>query len=128
MGDNEGVLFVGEKGKITCCCYGDSPRLIPESRMKEYRRPPKTIPRSPGHHREWLDACKGGPPAGSNFEIASVLTETVLLGNVAIRSAARQNQNGYPVKLLWDAPNLRVTNVPEANQFLRKEYRQGWSL
>ncbi|HUT59416.1 MAG TPA: Gfo/Idh/MocA family oxidoreductase [Phycisphaerae bacterium] len=128
MGDNEGVLFVGDKGKITCSCYGDGPRIIPESKMRAYRRPPKTIPRSIGHHKEWVAACKGGPPAGSNFEAAGPLTEIVLLGNVAIRAAAGQPQNGRPVKIEWDAPNMTIPNRPEANRFLSKTYRKGWGL
>jgi hypothetical protein len=128
IGDNEGVLFVGDKGKIICTCYGDSPRLIPETRMKEYQRSPKTIPRSIGHHKEWVEACKGGPPAGSNFDVAGPLTEMVLLGNVAVRSSALQKENGRPVKLLWDAAGAKVANVPAANQFLTMEYRKGWEL
>ncbi|MCX5653326.1 MAG: Gfo/Idh/MocA family oxidoreductase [Planctomycetota bacterium] len=128
IGDNEGVLFVGDKGKILCTCYGDSPRLIPETRMKEYKRPPKSIPRSVGHHKEWVEACKGGPPAGSNFDVAGPLTEMVLLGNVAVRSSALQKENGRPVKLLWDAAGAKVANMPAANQFLTMEYRKGWEL
>ena len=128
MGDNEGVLFVGERGKLTCTCYGDSPRLIPESRMKEYKRPARTIPRSPGHHREWLDACKGGPPAGSNFEAASLLTDVVLLGNVAIRACQRHNDNGLSVRIDWDAQKRTIPNCPEAQKFLQCTYRKGFEL
>jgi hypothetical protein len=128
MGDNEGVLFLGETGKLLCGCYGDGPRLIPETRMKEYKRPPKSIPRSPGHHKEWIAACKGGPPAGSNFDIAGPLTEIVLLGNVAIRASARIEPNGRPVRIDWDPAAMNVTNLPDANQFLRCEYRKGWEM
>ena len=128
MGDNEGVLFVGDKGKLMCSCYGDGPRLIPESKMKEYRRPPKTLPRSPGHHKEWIDFCKGGPPAGSNFEAAEPLTAIVLLGNVAIRSCQRRSQNGYDAKIEWDPANMKITNAPDANKYLQCEYRKGWPL
>jgi hypothetical protein len=128
MGDNEGVIFVGEKGKLTCTCYGDSPRLIPETRMREYQRPPKSLPRSIGHHKEWVAACKGGAPAGSNFQAARLLTEAVLLGNVAIRAAQKFDQNGYRVCLDWDGPNMKITNMPEAEKYLRSEYRKGWSL
>ena len=87
--------------------------------MKEYRRPPKTIPRSIGHSKEWIEACKGGKPAGANFDFSGPLTETVLLGNIALRTGK---------KLLWDAENFKITNVPEANQFLHRDYRKGWSL
>jgi predicted dehydrogenase len=128
MGDNEGVLFVGDKGKLFCGCYGDSPRLIPESRMREYKRPPRTLPRSPGHHNEWVNACKGGPPAGSNFAAADVLTEIVLLGNVAIRSGLHQKVNGMCVRLDWDGPNMKITNIPDANRYLQCSYRKGWEV
>lgn len=117
--DNGGVLFVGEKSKLVCGCYGNSPRLIPETKMKEYNRPPKTIPRVEGHHKDWIQACKGGKPACSNFDYAGPLTEMVLLGNVAIRTGK---------KLCWDGPNMRVTNVPEANEYIRRQYRAGWTL
>jgi hypothetical protein len=124
MGDNEGVLYVGDKGTIMCGCYCRSPRLIPESRMKAYKRPPKTLPRSPGHYKEWIAACKGGPPAGANFDHAGPLAEIVQLGNVAIRTNALQKQNGRSVALLWDGPAMKCTNVPEANQFVRNELRK----
>jgi predicted dehydrogenase len=128
LGDNEGVLFMGEKGQLTCGCYGDGPRLIPEKRMQEYRRPARSLPRSPGHHQEWIDACKGGAAAGSNFEAAELLTEIVLLGNVAIRAAQRQNQNGMCVRIDWDPVNLKITNAPECDKYLQTQYRKGWEL
>ena len=116
---NGGTLFVGDKGKLVCGCYGKSPRLIPETMMKEYKRPPKTIPRVKGHHQDWIQACKGGKAASSNFDYAGPLTETVLLGNVAIRAGR---------KILWDGENMKATNIPEANKYVRREYREGWSL
>ncbi|HEY3325251.1 MAG TPA: Gfo/Idh/MocA family oxidoreductase [Planctomycetota bacterium] len=128
MGDNEGCLFIGDKGKLICTCYGDSPRIIPETKMKEYKRPAKTLPRSIGHHKEWIEACKGGKPAGSNFDVASALTEMVLLGNVAIRAGQRHGENGRLVRLDWDAAAAKITNVPDANKYLSKEYRKGWEL
>ena len=80
----------------------------------------KTLPRSPGHYQEWVNACRGGPPAGSNFvDHAALVTEVCLLGNVAVRSQK---------KLRWDGTNLRFTNDKAANQMLRREYRQGWTL
>jgi hypothetical protein len=100
--------------------------VVPESRRKEFEETPKTIPRSAGHYKEWIEACKGGKPGGSNFDWAGPLAEAVLLGNVALRSKLREDMTRY--KLLWDAPNLRITNLPEANQFLRREYRKGWSI
>jgi len=119
LGDT-GRLLIGDKGKI----LGN--KIIPESRRKEYGEPPPSIPRSAGHYKEWIEACKGGQPGGSNFNWAGPLAETVLLGNVALRSQLREDMTRQ--KLLWDAPNLRITNSPEANQYLRREYRNGWSL
>ncbi|MFH1718172.1 MAG: Gfo/Idh/MocA family oxidoreductase [Planctomycetota bacterium] len=114
-----GTIFVGDKGKIISDEYSGAPRIIPESKMKEYKVPPKTLPRSIGHHNEWVEACKGGKPAGSNFEFASLLTEVVLLGNVALKAGK---------KLYWDGPRMTVTNAPEANAYLHRPYREGWTL
>jgi predicted dehydrogenase len=115
-----GVLFIGDKGKIMCGSHGaDGVRLIPESRMKEYTQPSKTLARSAGHHREWIEAIKGGPRPGSNFEYAGPLTECVLLGNVALKAGR---------KIMWDPAQFAVTNVPEANAFLKREYREGWEV
>jgi hypothetical protein len=87
--------------------------------MRAYKQPPKTIPRSIGHHQEWIEACKGGAPAGANFEFSGLVTEALLLGNVALRMRK---------KLYWDGPNAKVTNVLEANEYLHYQYRQGWAL
>lgn len=114
-----GILFVGDKGKIVCPGWGGPPKLLPFSRMDSFQRPPKTLPRSNGHHRDWLDACKGGKPASSNFEYGARLTEVVLLGNVALRTGK---------KLAWDAANMKATNAPEADQYLRESYRSGWEI
>ena len=120
LGDEAGgILFVGDKGKLMCGCYGRAARLIPETKMQAYKRPPKILPRSNGHYPDWVEACKGGPPASSNFDCAGPMTEVVLLGNLAIRTGQ---------KLTWDGPNMTVTNVPEANAYIRREYRQGWTL
>ena len=120
LGTN-GILFVGDKGKML------EDRLIPESRRREYGKPPQMIPRSPGHHVEWIEACKGGKAAGSDFvNHAGRLAEAVLLGNVALRPELRERMNR--TKLMWDGPNLKITNVPEANKFLHREYREGWTL
>lgn len=117
----DGLLFVGERGKMLVEGWGGhSPRLIPETRMKDYKRPPKALPRSVGHHKEWLDACKHGTPTRSSFAFAGPLTEAVLLGTVCVRVGGQ--------KLLWDSENLKVTNVAEANKYLHYEYRKGWSL
>ena len=114
MGGGDGMLYIGDKGKIL------GHRLIPEARMKEYGRPPKVLPRSPGHYREWIEACKGGKPAGSNFvDHAAQLAEVVLLGNIAIRTRKR---------LEWDPVNMRFPNAPEADAFISPPYREGWTL
>ncbi|MCL5098205.1 MAG: Gfo/Idh/MocA family oxidoreductase [Candidatus Omnitrophica bacterium] len=112
------ALLVGEKGKILIP-VGAAPRLVPESAMKDFKTPPQTQPRSIGHYREWLEACKGGKPAGCNFDYAGPLTDLVLLGNVALRTGKR---------IEWDAQNAKITNVPEAAPFLCPPYRQGWTL
>jgi predicted dehydrogenase len=120
-----GALLIGDKGKI----LGQRARwsLIPEERAIEYGRPPKKLERSPGHYVEWIEACKGGgKKPGSNFDWAGQLAETVLLGNVALRLKLRGELAKH--KLLWDPVKLEFTNLPEANQFLRREYRKGWSL
>ena len=119
MGTN-GTLFIGDKGKIL------DGRIIPEDKQRAYTPPAKTLPRSPGHYEEWLGACKGGAPAGSNFDWAGPLAEAVLLGNVALRVELKEKL--ARVKLEWDSKNLKVTNLPEANAFLHYEYRKGWTL
>ena len=118
---SSGTIFVGDKGKLMCGTYSESPRLIPETRMKRYKRPKKKLPRVKGSHEQnWIDACKGKTKATSNFDYAGPFTETVLLGNLAIWFASQ--------RLLWDGPNMRVTNHPEANEMLKPTYREGWSL
>ena len=120
FGEADDNLFIGDKGKML------GYRLIPEARMKEYGKPPQRIERSPGHHREWLDACKGGKPARANFDWAGPLTEVVLLGNVALKMERQLYEKG--LKLHYDGPNMKVINLPEANKYIRDEYREGWSL
>jgi len=121
MGHAEGgALFKGAKGRLVGGVYGEDPRLIPESRMKEYKLPPQTIPRVQGtHEQDWVRACKRGEKAGADFEYSALLTEICLLGNVARRVDTR---------IEWDGPNMKVTNLPEANQYIRTTYRQGWTL
>jgi hypothetical protein len=102
-------------------------KLIPDSRAQEYGTPPRKLERSPGHYVEWIEACKGnGKKPGSNFDWAGPLAEVVLLGNVALRLKLRGEMAKH--KLLWDPEKFEFTNLPEANQFLRREYRKGWSL
>ena len=88
--EDEGLVFVGDHGTILCEFNGENPKLLPESRMKELQQPPKTLPRSPGTLREWLDACKGSKTRpGANFEFAGPVVEALQLGNVALRAGAR---------------------------------------
>jgi hypothetical protein len=119
LGDG-GLLYIGDKGKIL------DGRLIPESKMQEYPLPPKRLPRSIGHYEEWVEACKGGQPAGSNFDFAGPLTEVVLMGNIALRLELREALKRQ--KLLWDAEKKEFSNLPEANAFLKKTYREGFSI
>ena len=119
-----GHLLIGDRCKILSQDGGY--RLIPESRANEYGTPPKKLARSIGHYKEWTEACRGGTPAGSNFDWAGPLTEVVLLGNVALQLEMREELTRK--KLLWDGPNLRFTNSDTANEFLKREYRKGWTL
>lgn len=124
MGPN-GSLLIGDKGKLLGQLRGW--RLIPEKRALEYGTPPRKLDRSPGHYLEWIQACKGSSQKpGSNFDWAGPLAEVVLLGNVALRAKLRGQMSKH--QLLWDPEKFEITNVPEANQFLRREYRQGWTL
>ena len=121
MGDN-GSLLIGDDGVLLS--GGSGWRLFPEERGKEYGEPPRKLPRSPGHYEEFIAACKGGEPGGSNFDWAGPLTETVLLGNIALRAQMREDLTKK--KLLWDSAKFAITNHEAANAFLRREYRPGW--
>ena len=115
---DNGTLFVGEKGKLWAE-YDKAPVIVPTSRKDDFAKPEKTLPRSPGHYAEWLQACKGGQPAGSDFVAkACRLTEFVLLGNLAIRAGK---------KIEWDASAGRAKNAPELDAHIRREYRAGWA-
>jgi len=111
------VLFVGAEGMLISD-YGRH-QLLPEAKFKDFKRPPKSIPDSIGHHAEWIKACKTGGPTTCNFDYAGALSEAALLCNVALRTGK---------KLEWDAANLKATNCPEADRFIRQAYRQGWTL
>jgi predicted dehydrogenase len=117
--NGNGVLFLGDKGVIMCAGWGGAPRILPEAKMDAYKRPAKTIARVPNHHRDWLDACKGGKPSSANFSYGARLTEVVLLGLVALRCGK---------KIHWDASTMTVKNAPEAAKFLKGSYRKGWEL
>lgn len=112
-----GVMFVGTEGHMFAN-YG-SYRLYPEDKFKGFEPPKQTIPRSIGHHAEWIKACKDGTPTTCNFDYSGALTEAVLLGNVAYRTGEA---------LEWDAKELKATNCPAADKYIHKEYRKGWEV
>ena len=134
FGDGSGVLFVGTKGNIMCNTYGEQPRIVPETKMKAYTQPPKRLKRIPeglaGIYADFINAIKTGEPACSNFEVAGPLTEITLLGNVAmLTNLAVERERGLRgQRLLWDGEKMEVTNIADANKFIRREYREGWSL
>ncbi len=135
-----GVLFIGSKGKLLADCYGANPRLLPTKLMKETNLPAESIARVPeGHYVQWVNACIDGYGKGktsSPFEFAGPFTESILIGNLALRSYLIKNPKlkGWDdkylgrKKLLWDAKNMRITNFEDANQFVKREYREGWKL
>ncbi len=114
-----GSLMVGDQGAILSGIWSGSPRIIPKTKMQETREPPATIPRSAGHHRDWINACKGGPPASSNFAYGARLTEIVLLGVAALRTG---------VTLHWEGPSMKVTNAPHVDPIIQGSFRKGWEL
>jgi predicted dehydrogenase len=144
-GDN-GTYFIGTKGKMMCATYGRDPKLLPTARTAQ-TTVPQTIARVPGaditgHYNAWIEACMAGYGSekeknlSSNFKVAGPLTETVLMGNLAIRSCdvRKPRADGhfdYPgrhIKLLWDGANMKITNFEDANQFVKRSYREGWNL
>lgn len=117
------TLIVGTKATVLCQANYYTIRIVPETKMQAMASalPPKTIPRIPAgnHFAEWLGACKGGTPAGANFEYSARLTEMVLLSNVAVRARRR---------IEWDSAAMKVTNLPAANEFITKQYRPGFGV
>jgi len=141
-----GVLMIGSKGKMMCGTYGINPQLLPTSRTKEVNIP-QTYKRVPGgmdtgHYIQWVDGCIAGygkTELSSDFSIAGPLTESILMGNLALRSfdIRKPRPNGRPdqfdfpgryIKLLWDGPTMKITNFDDANQFVKRTYREGYSL
>ncbi len=145
MGDGgNGVIFIGTKGKMMAGTYGINPQLLPTSKTNT-TKVPQTVARvkngDDGHYAAWVEAAIAGYGSkeakglSSHFDIAGPLTESILMGNLAIRSYDIQKKNGnnidYPgrnIKLLWDGENMKITNFDEANQFVKRNYREGWSL
>jgi hypothetical protein len=121
-GDGGGGVFIGDRGIITYSTYGNDPRVYPDALASAADAVPKTFPRvALSHELNWVEACKGRAAPSSPIEYAAPLTEVMLLGIVALRA-------GQGRKILYDGPGMRVTNVPEANAYLTREYRAGWAL
>ncbi len=120
LGKN-GIIFVGDKGKMLGGSHASPCRLIPESSQKEYGKPKQLLPRSPGHHKEWVLACKKGDKSGAlaNFDYSGPFTEALLTGVLATYLNKR---------IEWDSENLRCPNAPEADRYINKHYRPGWGM
>lgn len=114
-----GILFVGDDGVLFCGGAGGAPKLLPESRLAGLKKPEPKIERVASHHRNWLDACKGGSPAGSNFEYGANLTELALLGALSLRTQSR---------IEWDAEKMVAKGLPAADQIIKESYRSGWGI
>jgi predicted dehydrogenase len=146
MGDGgNGIIFEGSKGKMMAGTYGMNPQLLPTNLTKQ-TKVPQSVARvkngDAGHYAAWVEACIAGVGSkehkllSSNFDIAGPLTESVLMGNLAIRSYDYKSTDSkgnttYPgrnIQLLWDGPNMKITNFEPANQFVKRTYREGWSL
>jgi hypothetical protein len=138
-----GCLFVGTKGKMMCSTYGANPRLLPTSKTTEVKvkqRYARVPGGAEGHYAQWVEACLAGygkKEVSSPFEIAGPLTESLLMANLAIRAhdvrKPRADGKGfdYPgrnIKLLWDNNAMKVTNFDDVNQFVKRQYRAGYSL
>ena len=122
LGDgNNGSFLVGDKGILTAGEYGGEARLVPSEMMKDYKKPDQTIKRITDEdpYLNWIEACKGGDPAASNFDYSGPFTEMVAFGNLALKTEK---------KMHWDNKQGMVTNVPNPKEFVSKEYRKGWEL
>lgn len=117
---DNGVLYVGSKGKLFHSSHGGMPQLLPGKLLEEAQAVPKSMQRSPGHYEEWYQAIKGGKHPVDNFDYAGPMTETVLLGVLSLRAPG--------TRIEWDSENLRVKNANDLNQFVHPQYRAGWSL
>ncbi|MCX7044931.1 MAG: Gfo/Idh/MocA family oxidoreductase [Candidatus Sumerlaeota bacterium] len=119
--EDNGIYFAGDKGAMICGGWSSPPRLVPETAMKNYQRPPKTIERSLGHRIEWVNACIAGKPqdAKAGFWYSAPFTESLLIGVLPIRLGK---------KIEWDAESMKAKNAPEADPLIRKKYREGFGL
>lgn len=140
-----GSVFYGTKGMMITDCYSRNPRLLPSERMRDLKKPDKTIPRIKkgfgGHVLNWVEACTDGIDSSSPFSYAGPLTEAVLMGNLAIKAfqykvlkAGKSSTDWAPFnypgrrKLMWDGDNMKVTNYDKANDWVTRDYRKGWEV
>jgi len=114
-----GAVLVGSKGMLATVERGEGVQLLPAARWAEYKLPPQMLTRSPGHMLDWVRACKGGDPSCSDFSVTAPYAEWLALVAIALH---------VPGKLEWDSKNLRFTNSPEANRFVKPAFRKGWEL
>ena len=120
IGNGNGILFIGDKGKLMCPGWAGTPRLLPEERMKSFKRPPETIPRVGGIYRDWIDSIKEGRKASSDWaNYSGPYIESILAGVIAMRTGER---------CYMDWKNLKVTNIPDAESLIVPEYHNGWAL
>ena len=117
---DNGVLYIGSRGKMYHSSHGGMPTLLPGSLLEQARTVPRTMERSPGHYEEWVNACRGGKRPTASFDYSGPMTETVLLGVLSLRAPG--------MRLQWDAEQQMVNNAPQLNQFIHTEYRKGWTL
>jgi predicted dehydrogenase len=117
---DNGVLYIGSKGKMYHGSHGGMPQLLPRGLHDDAVKVAKSMERSPGHYEEWVAACKGGPRPVSNFDYAGPLTEIMLLGVLSLKAPGR--------RLEWDSENQKIKNAPELNHLVHAEYRKGWSI
>jgi len=121
-GGDSGTLYVGDKGVIFTGTYGDRMHIVPMEKMKETPKPPKTLPRPKNIFSDFIDECRAGTTATAvNFDYGTRLTEFAILGNLAQHAGAGK-------KVEWDGPNMKVTNIPELNAWVKREYRKGWQV
>ncbi len=135
-----GSVFYGSKGILVCDVYSRNARLLPSERMKDLKAPEPYLERVPGdidgHIANWVNACLNGTKTSSSFDRSGPLTEAVLMGNLAIRAfqykKGGSNGRGYSYpgrkKIQWDGENMKITNYPQANEWVNGSYRKGWEL
>ena len=120
--ESNGTLYVGEKGILYTGCYGGNMHLLPKAKMDEITQPPKTLPRPKSSFADFLNAVREGrTDTAASFDYGAQLTEFILLGNLA-QHAGKGN------KVEWNGAEMKVTNLPELNRFVTREYRKGWKI